>query len=249
MPITQQSHDLKIPQAQIWFGPDETVLGEIIPWLQKQIVHVHKSADCYTCSAIRIHEHSSFYWIKPEKNYVLEDIEPIFHLCSLKREEADPFFIVLQSAELLSIQCANSLLKLVEEPPVGYHFMFLTNKIEAILPTVRSRCHIHTLSAAVDTVYPSVLLEMLLNNKSSPAAFAKELDTNKIDEIESMNLLNDLITISTQKSRTSIENDDITAFNRWNSLHSLVLAGIVQPPMPGSSKLFWRNLYLNMRVQ
>ncbi len=244
-----QLDQLHIPPAQIWFGPDETALSEAIKWLQKTIAHGHSDATCYTCNAIRTHEYASVYWLKPEKNYVLEDLEDVFQLCAFKRDAHDPFFIIFQRAETLSAQCANSLLKLVEEPPTGYHFLFLTNKLEAILPTIRSRCHIHTLSAVADATYPSTLIELLLEQKNTALAFAKELDAIKIDEVESMKLLNDLITICTNKTKSSIEHNDTAAYAYWNAVHSVVLSGLKQPPMAGSSKLFWKNLYLQLRVK
>ena len=48
--------------------------------------------------------------------------------------------VVLAPAESLNGPAANALLKLLEEPPPGAMFLAVTNEIDAVLPTVRSRC-------------------------------------------------------------------------------------------------------------
>lgn len=47
---------------------------------------------------------------------------------------------IIPNAEKLSNQCQNAMLKLLEEPPNGCIFIFLTTAYSKILSTIRSRC-------------------------------------------------------------------------------------------------------------
>jgi DNA polymerase-3 subunit delta' len=48
--------------------------------------------------------------------------------------------ILILEAERLHPSAANALLKTLEEPPAGRHFLLVTHRPQRILPTVRSRC-------------------------------------------------------------------------------------------------------------
>ncbi|MEO1311728.1 MAG: DNA polymerase III subunit delta' [Pseudomonadota bacterium] len=47
---------------------------------------------------------------------------------------------IIDKADELNVAAANALLKTLEEPPVGAHFILLADAPSRVLPTVRSRC-------------------------------------------------------------------------------------------------------------
>ena len=49
-------------------------------------------------------------------------------------------FVIIESADLLNASSANALLKTIEEPPAGMHLLLVTERPQALLPTLRSRC-------------------------------------------------------------------------------------------------------------
>lgn len=49
-------------------------------------------------------------------------------------------WILVEDAHRLNGASANMLLKTLEEPPPGAHFLLVTHRPEAMLPTIRSRC-------------------------------------------------------------------------------------------------------------
>jgi DNA polymerase-3 subunit delta' len=49
-------------------------------------------------------------------------------------------WILVEDAHRLNGPSANMLLKILEEPPAGTHFILVTHRPEAMLPTIRSRC-------------------------------------------------------------------------------------------------------------
>ncbi|MCK9283498.1 MAG: DNA polymerase III subunit delta' [Rhodocyclaceae bacterium] len=48
--------------------------------------------------------------------------------------------VLIDPADALNPAAANSLLKMLEEPPPSVYFLLITSKIKSLLPTLRSRC-------------------------------------------------------------------------------------------------------------
>ncbi|WP_051361843.1 hypothetical protein [Solimonas soli] len=49
-------------------------------------------------------------------------------------------YALIEPADLLNASSANALLKTIEEPPAGTHLVLVTERPQALLPTLRSRC-------------------------------------------------------------------------------------------------------------
>jgi DNA polymerase III subunit delta' len=50
--------------------------------------------------------------------------------------------VIIDSADGLETASVNALLKNLEEPPQGTHFLLITHRIGRLLPTIRSRCRV-----------------------------------------------------------------------------------------------------------
>lgn len=50
--------------------------------------------------------------------------------------------VIIKEAGKLTIEAQNALLKTLEEPPLGVHILLLTDRLEAVLPTIQSRCRL-----------------------------------------------------------------------------------------------------------
>ena len=61
---------------------------------------------------------------------------------SLQAYASDYKIMVIWQAEKMNTEAANKLLKLLEEPPAGTIFLLVTQNLEKVLTTVRSRCQI-----------------------------------------------------------------------------------------------------------
>ena len=124
-------------------GPADDIERYTIEYLQKRLcphrLSGHTICRCYVCTSIAQHQSSQVTWIEPTGDYVLADIEPIFSVIQYALEKNSSHAVVLANAHLLSDACANRLLKVVEEPPAGYFFMFLSADEHALLPTIKSR--------------------------------------------------------------------------------------------------------------
>ncbi len=63
----------------------------------------------------------------------------IIRKVSLKTYESDYKIIIIWLPEKMNVECANKILKILEEPPHNTVFMLVSNSREDILPTIQSR--------------------------------------------------------------------------------------------------------------
>ena len=70
----------------------------------------------------------------------ISDVREILRQVHLKPFEGTSSVIIFDSAELMSEEAANALLKTLEEPPPQVLILLLTADEESMLPTIRSRC-------------------------------------------------------------------------------------------------------------
>lgn len=68
---------------------------------------------------------------------------------------------IIPEADLMSVQAQNALLKTIEEPPEYAVIMLLTSNIDALLPTIRSRCVRLDLKVVDDGLVKKYLMEHL----------------------------------------------------------------------------------------
>jgi DNA polymerase-3 subunit delta' len=240
---TQVSHP-----AYLWIGSPNVLLEKTIAFLQAKFCTAGGCGHCPTCTQIATQQHHAVIWLAPEKQYTLEDLEPIFSTIVFALAPDQHIFFVLQKADFLSTVCANKLLKSMEEPPAGYHFILLAQRQESILPTIRSRCISTVYSFETTTQEHAQLFSLFTSTlPGDPAAFLKLLDQAAINERESVELLDRLLAFWIKKnSQLSLENKNLELAQAQQVLTILKKAACM-PPMPGSSKLFWKNLYLQIK--
>lgn len=227
-------HSLPSP-AFICAGPLEETIHFTITYLQT-LLCPHKTIPCRcsNCVAIAQRQSAAITWIEPEADYVLEDIEPVLHAAQYRLEEGRYHAFVLARAESLSVACANRLLKIVEEPPPGYLFFFLTADTQAVLPTIQSRC-------------------ILLFQSDAPSLLTQGLITYFTDEEKR----NDAVAFD-----TFLRNESISISQAKQLVHQLVAtldtnhhknAGAVTTvlekaqrnfPQPGGANLYLRWLFM-----
>jgi DNA polymerase-3 subunit delta' len=231
-----------IPPAQLLVGRHNQTLEAVELFLQNILCTNNNCNICKDCINIREKQHHALMWLHPEKNYTIEQLDDLFTTLSFQLQPDEHFFFIIQKADYLTAACANKLLKPIEEPPHGYHFILLAERIEQILPTIRSRCIVHTLNPTNALLTNHPFFESFTTKLATSNEFTKIIDTTNINERESIELLNQILhywcTMYQQQSN-----------NANNSTHlSLLITTLQQaqlyPPMPGSCATFWRNIYL-----
>lgn len=234
--------------AQLWVGAQSDTRYEIATQLKQHFCANGGCNSCSTCSAIDQEQHHSIIWIRPETSYTRDMLAPIFEQLSFAMDPNHHFFFVLEDIDFMPSASANSLLKSLEEPPYGYHFLLTAQRMQSILPTIRSRCVIHTLAATMEE-QKHALYEFFISDKFyDPSIFLKELETTKINERESVELLDQLLSHWMQSVKKSIKDGDSHAYRTANSGYQIIASAFKKLPMPGSSKLFWKELYLALKA-
>ena len=202
---------------------------------------------CYRCGQIIKEKDLSLCIIRPNERYTLENLEPINRLSQLAREPKDPFFFIITKADLLNPSCANSLLKIVEEPPTGYHFVFLTNRPSLVLSTIRSRSITHYIPTSIKLKEAASITNYFTTfENSDPLAFSKELQQCTMTEYDCLSQVDYLLNhwIQTLKKLFKTYPHAINKIHATQAFISLCLNTLENPPQPGSAKIFWKNFFL-----
>lgn len=79
---------------------------------------------------------------KPSKQILVEQIRALADFVYVGGHRAGARVIVLQPAEAMNAAAANSLLKILEEPPATVYFILISDNHRRLLPTIRSRCRV-----------------------------------------------------------------------------------------------------------
>lgn len=227
-----------LPPAQLLIGRHDQTLEAVELLLQSILCKNSRCNTCKDCMHIREQQHHAVMWLHPEKYYIIDHLEDLFTTLSFQLQPDEHFFFIIQKADFLTSTCANKLLKPMEEPPRGYHFILLAEHIEQIVPTIRSRCIIHTCNPTNTLLSNHPIFETFTTKIIASNEFAKTIDSTNINERESIELLDQIIHYWLNQYQQEANNADISLF-----ITKLQQAQLY-PPMPGSCITFWRNLYL-----
>lgn len=239
--------DATIP-AHLFIGSYDSAQKKAITLLQQNLCPHNGCRTCITCRMIKEQQHHSALWFSPEKSYTRDQFEPLFKQLAFELDANEQFFFVIERADFLTLSCANSLLKSVEEPPRGYHFLLLAERLNGVVPTIRSRCVIHHLSIEASSYRAHPLFDFFTSSTfHDPAVFAKAVDQSGITERESVELLDALLSHWIGAYRTAIMKHDTQSIKQSQSVITFFSAAHAKQPMPGSSKLFWRDLFLSIK--
>lgn len=243
-PAENSSHN----PSQLFIGHNSAPEMHAIEYIQKKLCAHNGCSVCVTCRNIRDKQHHAMRWFFPEKAYTRDELAPLFQLLSFALDTHELFFIVIEKADYLTVACANSLLKSIEEPPAGYHFLLLTDRPDQILPTIRSRCTAFTVQSTHTRTSTDPLFQLFTTSTSSdPALFLKMLDKEKPTEQRTVALLDQLLAYWIASYKNHLTSGDIDMHNNSQRVINILAAAIKHPPMPGSSKIMWKNLFLQIK--
>ena len=182
--------------------------------------------------------HPQIRWIAPEKRvYKKSELEAL--LAETKQQQLKPLLFVITHAELLQEQAANSLLKVIEEPPHNVFFILTTTNEQQIIPTIRSRLAYQELidQETHQEAHP-IFLFFTRTPIGSFVELHELLSKQDVDDIQSARLFDALIAHWHTK--------EIEEKSEAKKVLKILLYFAQKPPMPGSSKLFWRTIYLSI---
>ncbi len=238
--------------TQLFVGDKETLENETEFFLQQNLCLENNGKDCYCndCRKIKNRQHENVIFINPEKTYSVSDLDIIFETVFLGLENNQKFFFILQKAQNLSLSTSNKLLKVLEEPPTGYNFILHTNNKNLMLPTIVSRCFIKVFKESDDSNNDHLILSFFYEQKfNHPQEFDKAFKNINPSDGQSAELLDNMLNYYSQKiiflnkgqGSTNLSNN----LDFYNSILCFLKNKLNKLPQSGSSKIFWKNLYIN----
>lgn len=198
---------------------------------------------CKTCRQLQQQCHPNVIWLSSPDGYTNQDLEIVFEKSRFLLEKNEQFFFIIGDAEKLGAHAANRLLKLIEEPPHGYHFIFLANNKSFVLPTIISRAQIHVLqNTELSNRHP--LLEYFLAGTYDPLDFEALLKSSNPSDHDALAIAESLLQATIQEiiGLARIEKDSLHLSSRC----AIIQNSLDFPPQSGSAGIFLRNLLLQL---
>ncbi len=220
--------------TQLWIGSSEYLQAEVFRLVQRHYCSDGCSA-CGICKRIQENQHHALLMVSTVKAvYSRSDLDTLFSKIAFFRSAEEPFFCIITQAEKLSAACANSLLKLLEEPPCGWHWVLLTERPQELLATVLSRCVVKEFTTQGAESSRELYAFLTAPQLGDMVSFQQMLERAKLTDYDSRLLFDQVLAFWTTRNIS-----EQNYFQRSSFLNNL----IEYQPMPGSSKFFWRTLY------
>lgn len=98
---------------------------------------------CKSCILFGAHTHPDLHVIAPAeegKAILIDQIRALAEFVSLRPHTAQRKVVIVSPADAMNTFAANSLLKILEEPPLGSYLLLVTAHPASLPATIRSRC-------------------------------------------------------------------------------------------------------------
>jgi DNA polymerase-3 subunit delta' len=137
----------KIPNSMLFCGPEGVGKKAMAFVLAKAINCEQKKDDacetCSSCKAIDAGNHPDVMEIQPDGEVIkIEQMRTLRQIAYLKPMVGKKRIFIVDEAEKMTEEAANSLLKILEEPPLFSYIILVTQNPYLIISTIKSRCQI-----------------------------------------------------------------------------------------------------------
>ncbi|MDF2961910.1 MAG: ATPase [Paenibacillus sp.] len=134
----------KVSHAYIFTGPSGTGRRQMAlafaQALYCQVLPDDACGECLDCRKVEHGNHPDLHWVKPDGASIkIEQIRDLQKQFSYRAGASGLKMYVLEDADKMTVQAANSLLKFLEEPASRVVAVLITDNGQALLPTIRSR--------------------------------------------------------------------------------------------------------------
>jgi DNA polymerase-3 subunit delta' len=243
-------HELIGHHAHLWIGNQDILVAQALKALQTLWCSHNGCGQCSVCKRILEKQYHNLLWLMPAKqSYTVDQIDELHEHLALQRDVDEHFFVVFEAAQTLSAASANKLLKTLEEPPAGYHFLLLSESRFALLPTIVSRCLITQFGTErVDDGALVLFVDRILAPDFDLQVAFQSITTLALDETKTRSVVDFLLARIIARYHDALNSGDAPQAEHLSALRALVEHAYEQFPMPGSTNIFWRTLLLRMRV-
>jgi DNA polymerase III delta' subunit len=154
----------RVPNSLIFSGPDGIGKKAMALTLAKTLNCLTLTTDscdaCSSCAAIDEGRHPDVMVLAAEvRDVKIEQTRLLKQMAALRPMTGKKRVFVIEDADKLNESSANSLLKILEEPPLFLHVVLVTASPFLLLPTIRSRCRTLAFSPVSREEIEEALLE------------------------------------------------------------------------------------------
>lgn len=153
--------------------------------------------------------HPDLHWVFPEEDkhtISVEQIRGVGEVLALKAYAGAAKVVIVEPADAMTVQAANSLLKTLEEPPSDTFLLLVSHRPERLASTIRSRCqqvHVAAPTAAELAAWfgarPAAELgDLALLTGGAPVAMAELAGQEKWNIVNKLD--DDLLSVSQDKA-------------------------------------------------
>jgi DNA polymerase-3 subunit delta' len=125
--------------------------------------------ECSACRRVLAGLHVGVEWVAPETAGAVVKVAVARDLANRLEHapfEGDSHVVVFDPAEALGEQAWSALLKTIEEPQPGVHFVLLTTGLDALLPTILSRSLVVRLGRLDDATVEQIVRERVRRSET-----------------------------------------------------------------------------------
>src|SRR5699024_10867766 len=135
---------------------------------------------CHNCIRIASRNHPDVHWLEPEGRSITKgQIDELVREFSHTGFESNRKIYIISNAERFTVNAANRILKFLEEPDVQTTEILLTDNLNAVLPTIQSRCQVLSVEPLPQKYLQERLVQLHLSKQSAHLLSAL---TNNIEE-------------------------------------------------------------------
>ncbi|TVY06821.1 DNA polymerase III subunit delta' [Paenibacillus cremeus] len=134
----------KVSHAYIFTGPSGTgrrgMAKAFAQAIYCKVLPDDACGECLDCRKVEHGNHPDLHWITPDGASIkIEQIRELQKQFAYRASASGIKMYVLEDADKMTVQAANSLLKFLEEPTSQVVAVLITDNGQALLPTIRSR--------------------------------------------------------------------------------------------------------------
>ena len=148
-PTTQQVlqnllKNKRLAHAYIFYGNAQHKKAAAIEFAKAvncQQLELDACSQCATCKMIEHGNHPDVISIQPQGNSIkIDTLRQLRKKLYYQAPSGFTRFVIIEEAEKMRAEAANSVLKFLEEPPSSMVVILITDQVQSILPTIQSRC-------------------------------------------------------------------------------------------------------------
>ncbi|MCG8338019.1 MAG: DNA polymerase III subunit delta' [Proteobacteria bacterium] len=152
----------RVPSAYLFLGENGIGKSSLVREFA-QLLNCDTHNLCHTCDNCRLFDsgkHPDFHLVKRNGQFIrIAQIQELISRLSLKPAYATKRVVLIQEADRLNQESANSFLKILEEPPLDTLMVLTTSEENMLLETILSRCQKVSFSPLSQEVLKQIISE------------------------------------------------------------------------------------------